>query len=291
MVRMTTAVTASSTAFLLRVITVHEWCHRCHLALAGGDRERDRMQERRDESYGVDLKSYSGQISKVFLEVDQFVKPWVFFCDELVKELTLGERLRVGDDAGEDLLVDPREREEAVVDGELDLADDVEAVTEEEVAVAVDAATEGVLDGEDDTVGDPELDGLDGDLKLVVGYNVVARVGLCRCRRLAVGPRELLAVDGASANAGKDECGVPRAVARVRGPIAPLPRKGSVVVYLPQGHLENLGDAAWSTSTVSLSTSFAAQCFIFLSPWLCVLLQLRPLTRLVNLFFKIQGVK
>ncbi|AQK88503.1 Auxin response factor 3 [Zea mays] len=28
------------------------------------------------------------------------------------------------------------------------------------------------------------------------------------------------------------------------GPVAPLPRKGSVVVYLPQGHIEHLGDAA-----------------------------------------------
>ncbi|KAL6610780.1 hypothetical protein ACP70R_040749 [Stipagrostis hirtigluma subsp. patula] len=28
------------------------------------------------------------------------------------------------------------------------------------------------------------------------------------------------------------------------GPVAPLPRKGSVVVYIPQGHLEHLGDAA-----------------------------------------------
>jgi auxin response factor len=28
------------------------------------------------------------------------------------------------------------------------------------------------------------------------------------------------------------------------GPVAPLPRKGTVVVYLPQGHLEHLGDAA-----------------------------------------------
>jgi auxin response factor len=30
------------------------------------------------------------------------------------------------------------------------------------------------------------------------------------------------------------------------GPVAPLPRKGSVVVHLPQGHLEQLGDAAAS---------------------------------------------
>ena len=28
------------------------------------------------------------------------------------------------------------------------------------------------------------------------------------------------------------------------GPVAPTPRNGSVVVYLPQGHLEHLGDAA-----------------------------------------------
>jgi auxin response factor len=32
------------------------------------------------------------------------------------------------------------------------------------------------------------------------------------------------------------------------GPVAPLPRKGSVVVYLPQGHLEQLGDAAASAA-------------------------------------------
>ncbi|GJM89742.1 hypothetical protein PR202_ga05959 [Eleusine coracana subsp. coracana] len=30
------------------------------------------------------------------------------------------------------------------------------------------------------------------------------------------------------------------------GPVAPLPRKGSVVVYLPQGHLQHIGDAAAS---------------------------------------------
>lgn len=45
------------------------------------------------------------------------------------------------------LLLHPGEREEAVVDGELDLPDYVEAVAEE-VVVAVDAAAEGVLDGE-----------------------------------------------------------------------------------------------------------------------------------------------
>jgi hypothetical protein len=109
-------------------------------------------------------------------------------------ELALGERLRVGDDAGEEVPADAREREEAVVDGELDLADDVEAVAEEEVVVPVDAAAEGVLDGEDGAVGDPELDGLEGHLELVAGDGVAGGVGLRR-RRLAVCPRDTLVGD------------------------------------------------------------------------------------------------
>ncbi|KAL5230783.1 hypothetical protein ABZP36_029559 [Zizania latifolia] len=35
------------------------------------------------------------------------------------------------------------------------------------------------------------------------------------------------------------------------GPVAPLPREGSVVVYLPQGHLEHLGDAAAAGSAAA----------------------------------------
>jgi hypothetical protein len=66
------------------------------------------------------------------------------------------------------------------VDGELDLPDDVEAVPEEEVVVAVDAAAEGVLHGEHDAVSDPELDGLEGHLKLVAGDGVAARDALVR---------------------------------------------------------------------------------------------------------------
>lgn len=35
------------------------------------------------------------------------------------------------------------------------------------------------------------------------------------------------------------------------GPVAPMPRKGSVVVYFPQGHLEQLGgDAAAANAPV-----------------------------------------
>lgn len=34
------------------------------------------------------------------------------------------------------------------------------------------------------------------------------------------------------------------------GPVAPLPRKGTVVVYLPQGHLEHLADAAAGGGTI-----------------------------------------
>jgi len=78
-----------------------------------------------------------------------------------------------------------------VVDGELDLPDDVEAVAEEEVVVAVDAAAEGVLDGEHGAVGDPELHGLEGHLELVAGDGVAARVGLGG-GGLAVGARDAL---------------------------------------------------------------------------------------------------
>ena len=33
------------------------------------------------------------------------------------------------------------------------------------------------------------------------------------------------------------------------GPVGPLPRKGSAVVYLPQGHLEHIGEAAGAGPT------------------------------------------
>jgi hypothetical protein len=107
------------------------------------------------------------------------------------RQLALRQRLRVGDDPGEQLPSHPGEREEAVVDGELDLPDDVEAVPEEEVVVAVDAAAEGVLHGEHGAVGDPELDGLKGHLELVAGDGVAAWVGLGG-GRLAVGARDAL---------------------------------------------------------------------------------------------------
>jgi hypothetical protein len=116
------------------------------------------------------------------------------------RELALRERLRVGDDPGEQVLAHPGEGQEAVVDGELDLADDVKAVAEEEVVVAVDAAAEGVLDGEHGAVGDPELDGLEGDLELVAGDGVAARVRLAggglavRARHALVRDAQLAAV-------------------------------------------------------------------------------------------------
>jgi len=59
--------------------------------------------------------------------------------------LALRERLRMRDYAREEVLANAGEREEAVVDRELDLADDVETVAEEEVVVAVDRTAEGVF--------------------------------------------------------------------------------------------------------------------------------------------------
>jgi hypothetical protein len=73
-------------------------------------------------------------------------------------------------------------------------------VAEEEVVVAVDAAAEGVLDGEHGAVGDPELDGLEGDLELVAGDGVAARVRLAggglavRARHALVRDAQLAAV-------------------------------------------------------------------------------------------------
>ncbi|CAL5090266.1 unnamed protein product [Urochloa decumbens] len=107
------------------------------------------------------------------------------------RELALRERLGMRDDAGEEVPPHPGEREEAVVDGELDLADDVEPVAEEEVVVAVDAAAEGVLDGEHGAVRDPEFHRLERHLELVAGDGVAARVRLGG-GRLAVGARHAL---------------------------------------------------------------------------------------------------
>ncbi|WVZ01165.1 hypothetical protein V8G54_027234 [Vigna mungo] len=59
--------------------------------------------------------------------------------------LALRERLRMRDYAREELLANAGEGEEAVVDRELHLADDMEAVAKEEVVVAVDRASEGVF--------------------------------------------------------------------------------------------------------------------------------------------------
>jgi hypothetical protein len=105
--------------------------------------------------------------------------------------LALRQRLRVADDAGEALLAHPREREEAVVDRELHLADDVEAVPEQEVVVAVDAAAQGVLHGEHGAVRGPQLHGLERHLELVAGDGVAALVRLPG-RLLAVRARHAL---------------------------------------------------------------------------------------------------
>lgn len=71
------------------------------------------------------------------------------------------------------------------------LTDDAEAMMEEEVAVAANAATEGVLYGEGYAVRDPEFC-LGGHLKPIVEDSLVIRVGLASgC--LAEGPQNALA--------------------------------------------------------------------------------------------------
>nr|GME11661.1 hypothetical protein CR513_54080 [Ipomoea batatas] len=94
------------------------------------------------------------------------------------RELALGECLRVAYDAREVVFSDAREREEAVVDRELDLADDVEAVAEEEVVVPVNRAAERVLHRENRSVGNPELHGLKRNLKLIARNRFAIRIRL-----------------------------------------------------------------------------------------------------------------
>ena len=92
--------------------------------------------------------------------------------------LALRECLRMRNHSREELLSDAGEREEAVVDRELDLADDVEAVAEEEVVVPVDRAAEGVFDRHNRSIGDPELHRLERNLELVAGNGLAVRIGL-----------------------------------------------------------------------------------------------------------------
>lgn len=58
----------------------------------------------------------------------------------------------------------------------------------------MDAAAEGILDGEDGSIGDPELDGLESDLELIAGDCFAIRVGLAG-GGLAVGARDALVGD------------------------------------------------------------------------------------------------
>ncbi|KAF1859633.1 hypothetical protein Lal_00010217 [Lupinus albus] len=59
------------------------------------------------------------------------------------------------------------ESEEAVMNGELNLTDDVEAVTEEEVVVTVNRTSEGVFNRENRSICDPKLHRFERYVKLV----------------------------------------------------------------------------------------------------------------------------
>lgn len=86
------------------------------------------------------------------------------------------------DYAGQELFADSGEGEEAVVNGELDFADDVELVAKEEVVVPVDRAAEGILHRENGSISDPELHGLESHLELVARNGFAVRIRLTGCR-------------------------------------------------------------------------------------------------------------
>ena len=96
------------------------------------------------------------------------------------RPLALRERLRVADHALQVLLLHAGDGHEAVVHGELHLADDVQAVAQQQVVVAVDAAAQGVLDGQDGSVREPELHGRERRLELLARDGLAARVGFRR---------------------------------------------------------------------------------------------------------------
>ncbi|BAT90461.1 hypothetical protein VIGAN_06171200 [Vigna angularis var. angularis] len=85
------------------------------------------------------------------------------------------------DHAREELLADAGECQEAVVHRELDLADDVEAVAEEEVVVPVYRAAEGVFNRQHRAIRDPELHRLESHLELVARYGFPVRIRFSRC--------------------------------------------------------------------------------------------------------------
>ena len=71
---------------------------------------------------------------------------------------------------------DSGESEEAVVDRDLNLTDDVETVTEEEIIVSVNRTSERILHLEDGTIRDPELHRLKRDVELITRDSFRVRV-------------------------------------------------------------------------------------------------------------------
>ncbi|KAL2530706.1 uncharacterized protein Fot_23307 [Forsythia ovata] len=76
---------------------------------------------------------------------------------------------------------DAEEYEEAVVDGELNIANYVEVVAEEEIIVSVNGAAKGILHLKHDSICDPNTHHLERNFELVTRYGFTTGIRLASC--------------------------------------------------------------------------------------------------------------
>lgn len=89
----------------------------------------------------------------------------------------------MADYASEEFFTNTREGQEAVVAEELDFVDDVETVPEK-VVVPANAAAQGIFHREYGAISNPELDGLECDLKLVARDGFAVWIGFATSKQL-----------------------------------------------------------------------------------------------------------
>ena len=94
----------------------------------------------------------------------------------LQRSFGLSQSLGMRNHARNAVCTDSGESEESVVDRDLNLADDVETVTEEEIVVSVNRTSERILHREDGTIRDPELHRLKRDVELITRDSFRVRV-------------------------------------------------------------------------------------------------------------------
>ncbi|MCO5596704.1 hypothetical protein L7F22_050772 [Adiantum nelumboides] len=88
-------------------------------------------------------------------------------------------------------LPDARQRQQAMMYRELNLSHDVQVMTQQQIVVAMNAASQRIFDRQDGPVGQPQLQRLEGNLELVTRHCLALWISLSG-RRFAVGTRNAL---------------------------------------------------------------------------------------------------